>query len=526
MTKGYICLVLHAHLPFVRHPQDPHRLEENWYYQAVSESFLPLLRMLRTLREDGIPLKLALSVSPTLCAMMGDELLQDRFEQYLRNQILLGEKEVKRADDAAQRELAAGYLENYRKSLGEYTEHYKGSLIRGLRELKKAGDLEIITTGASYSFMPLFESYPQANRAQIEAAVISHYRYFDDSPRGFWLPECGYYPGLECFLKREGFNYFFTSSNGFLNADVKPPYGVYTPVKTPCGIHAFGLDAAAMRDVTASPGGYLTDFSYRDFQRDIAFERNEAYLGYFVYKPGIRVNTGYKYYAKRTDEGGARLYDPRMAAKKASDHGENFLYKRLLQAERLQPLMNRPPLSVCVFDAGLFGRWWFEGPLWLESVIRRLHGREDLQLITPGEYLKLYPENPVSVPDFSSWGNMGYAQVWLNGSNHWIYRHLHKAIERLTEMVEKYPHESGLKEWVLNQAAREVILSQASDWPFIMQEGFAVPYAEQRVREHLYNFNRIYEDLCRNTVDTEWLTRLEKQNNCFPDLNYRIFKRH
>jgi 1,4-alpha-glucan branching enzyme len=93
----------------------------------------------------------------------------------------------------------------------------------------------------------------------------------------------------------------------------------------------------------------------------------------------------------------------------------------------------------------------------------------------------------------------------------------------MTELVYRYPNESGLKLRVLNQAAREVLLSMASDWPFIMKTGTTVPYAVKRIREHIHNFNYIYDNLRRNTVDTGWLTRIERKNNVFPDLDYTIF---
>jgi 1,4-alpha-glucan branching enzyme len=144
-------------------------------------------------------------------------------------------------------------------------------------------------------------------------------------------------------------------------------------------------------------------------------------------------------------------------------------------------------------------------------------------MVTPSDYLEMHPENQAAVPSFSSWGTKGYSEVWLNGKNDWVYRHTHMAIERMQELARRFPNEAGLKERVLNQAAREVLLSQASDWPFIMKIGTTVPYAVKRVKEHICNFNLIYENLCKNTVNTEWLTGIEKKNNLFPDIDYRIF---
>ena len=141
------------------------------------------------------------------------------------------------------------------------------------------------------------------------------------------------------------------------------------------------------------------------------------------------------------------------------------------------------------------------------------------------DYLAAYPENQTTQPAFASWGDKGYGQVWLDGSNDWIYRHTHKLIERMQELVERFPDEKGLKERTLNQAAREVLLSQASDWPFIMKAGTMVPYARKSIKTHIHNFNYIYDSLSRNTIKTEWLTRLEKKDNIFPFLDYRIFKK-
>ncbi len=526
MSKGYICLVLHAHLPFVRHPKYEHVLEENWLYEAITETYLPLLRVFQSLIDDEIPIRITFSVSPTLAAMLSDELLQERFIQFLDSQIELGEKEIVRlADEPEAKKLAESYLINYRLNKEDFVEKYKGQLGKVLKEMQKEGELEIITTSATHCFLPLFKEYPRAVEAQIETAVLSHSRSFGEAPKGMWLPECGFYPGLERYLKNNNLEYFFTASNGILHSSRKAKYGVYAPLRCPDGIHAFGIDLKTNREVSSGIDGYPTDYSYRDFKQDVGFELEEEYLGPFIYANEVRGHTGYKYYSKKMDGSESRLYKPEIAAAKAEEHADNFIYKQLKRVNKLSAAMDRPPVTVCAFDVEMFGRWWFEGPNWLESVLRKIHANNSLEMITPVTYLERHNDNQISIPGFSSWGNNGYAQVWLNSKNDWIYRHLHKAIERLQELVKRYPDESGLKEWVLNQAAREVLLSQASDWPFIMKMGPTVPYAVQRVREHLHNFTKIYENLCQNTVNTEWVTRIEKKNNLFPDLDYRVFKK-
>jgi 1,4-alpha-glucan branching enzyme len=57
MAIGYVALVLHAHLPFVRHPESDYVLEEEWLYEAITETYIPLLRVLKDSSKMGLILK-------------------------------------------------------------------------------------------------------------------------------------------------------------------------------------------------------------------------------------------------------------------------------------------------------------------------------------------------------------------------------------------------------------------------------------------------------------------------------------
>ncbi len=518
--------MLHAHLPFVRHPEYESFLEEDWLYEAISETYLPFLRMCNRLVEDGVSFRFTVSVSPTLSAMLSDQLLQNRYIRHLEKLIELGEKEIERTkDDPELQELAKMYKRMFEQNLYDFTGVYRKKILWGFKTLEKEGYLEIITTSATHSFLPLYQQHPESVEAQVQTAVIDHGRKFGKKPVGFWLPEFGFYPGIEKLLKKNDISYFFTAAHGILFADKKPPYGVYAPLRCNGGIHAFGRDYPTSDAVWSEDRGYPSDVDYREFYRDIGYDLPLSYIRPYIHEPEVRVCTGYKYYSITGETEEKRPYDRDKALKKIEEHAENFIYNRRKQLQKFEGKMDRVPYIVAPFDAELFGHWWFEGVDWLEAVVRRIDASNDLDLMTPSEYLELYPSNQEGVPSFSSWGNKGYAEVWLSGENDWIYRHIHKTIERMTELVDRYPDESGLKQRVLNQAAREVMLAMASDWPFIMNTGTTVPYAERRVKEHLYNFNYIYERLCRNTVDTEWLTTIEKKHNLFPDIDYRVFKR-
>jgi len=185
--------------------------------------------------------------------------------------------------------------------------------------------------------------------------------------------------------------------------------------------------------------------------------------------------------------------------------------------------MDRKPILVAPYDAELFGHWWFEGPLWLDALLRKIaHNGGTLSPITPSEYLKEYPTNQVVYPSPSSWGYKGYNEYWIEGSNDWIYRHLHLAGKRMTQLADRFlsgGRKNPLIQRALNQAGRELLLAQASDWPFIMKSGTTVPYAKRRIKNHLNRFSRIYRDLLGGTIDEHWLNQIEQKDNIFPNIN-------
>lgn len=528
MKKAQIALVLNAHLPFVRHPEYPVFLEERWLFEAISETYLPLLRVFHKLEEDGIPFRLTMSFSPTLVSMLTDSLLQERYRRFLDLQLELAEKELVRTEnDPVQFKVAKQYRLLYKHNQGDFNEVYQGNILRGFSYFQKKGFLEIITTAATHAFLPLYQSYPETVSAQIQTAVEVHNRYFSRMPRGIWIPECAYYPGLEQVLKRHKIDYFFVATHGVLYSKDFPRYGIFAPVSLSNGVLAFPRDMSSSNAVWSNDQGYPTDPVYRDFYRDIGFDLDTHYLEPYTQGTEARVSTGFKYHAVTGKDVEKKLYDPDKAAVKVQEHAENFLYNRLQHAEKLLDLgMDRSPLIVSPFNAELFGHWWFEGVQWIDAVFRKAASRPEIGFVSPSDITLDYQDFQQSEISFSSWGSGGYAEVWLDGTNDWIYRHTHKLIDRMMELVDRFPDVQGRKERALNQAAREVLLSQASDWPLIIKIGTASEYAQRRVKEHIANFTKIYESLSSNTMDTEWLTSLEKRNNIFPNLDYRIFKKN
>lgn len=518
---GYLALVLHWHLPYVRHPEHPRFLEEDWFFEALSETYIPLLNLLERLHREGVPCRITLSISPTLAEMLRDELLQSRYLAFLERMIELAGREIGRTKGEPRlNRLAEMYLERYRSCRRVFQERYSCNLLDGLIHLERAGVVDLICSAATHCFLPVFQVVPQAIKAQVEVAVQSHIRNFGSYPKGFWLPECGYYPGVEEFLKAQRLPYFFVESHGILYADERPRNGVYAPLYCPNMVAAFGRDPESTAAVWSARDGYPGDPVYRDFYRDIGYDLPLGYLKDFLPAEGIRVSTGIKYHAITGPGDEKRLYNPKAAAKKLKVDAEHFVSQRIDQCTRLSALMDQPPLIVCPFDAELFGHWWFEGPQWLEAVLRGIASVSSVRLITPGQYLEEVPSQQVAQPCFSSWGNKGYAEVWLEGSNDWMYRHLHQQAIRMSELAMRFPKEKGMRKRALDQALREMLLAEASDWAFIMKTGTTVPYALRRSREHIYNFNRIYESLMSGGLQREWFLGVEERNNVFRKIDY------
>jgi 1,4-alpha-glucan branching enzyme len=122
----------------------------------------------------------------------------------------------------------------------------------------------------------------------------------------------------------------------------------------------------------------------------------------------------------------------------------------------------------------------------------------------------------------SSWGYRGYNEVWLNDSNQWIYPRLHRAAATMEMMARRNPAKD-LEKRALNQAARELLLAQASDWPFMISNGSTAPYAQARLESHLHRFDKLAEEIQNATIDRDGLEKIEEQDNIFETIDYRSF---
>ncbi len=533
--NGYLCLVLHAHLPFVRHPEHDDFLEEDWLFEAISETYLPLLELCERLLEEEIPYRLTLSITPTLAAMLEDPLLRERYVRHVARLCELCELEVDRTRWLPEfHGLALRYRDLYNRCRDAYVNRHRCDLLAAFARLQEAGAVEIITCGATHGFLPLMLRNRNLWRAQVLTAASEHERHFGRKPRGIWLPECGFDPGVDEILREAGIDFFFMDAHGIQNAVPKPKFGVYAPIRTSSGVAALGRDLAASRQVWCAWLGYPGDVSYREFYRDVGWDLEYEYLKPFLHAAGGRTNLGIKYYriTGATAEKEPYAFEPARA--KADEHAAHFLASRVEQAaavgSSLGKALDRPPLIVAPYDAELFGHWWFEGPQWLEFLLRRAAGcgsggGSKIETITPAEYLDRHPRLQVATPSYSSWGLRGYAEHWLDQSNDWIYPLLHRAGEEMIELANRFAERSGdsRRNRALAQAARELLLAQSSDWAFILKAGTVVEYATRRSRDHIAAFDRLRAGILSGEIEEEFLAELEMRNNLFPKVDFRVF---
>ncbi|SJZ51921.1 glycoside hydrolase family 57 protein [Selenihalanaerobacter shriftii] len=530
-VKGYLSLVLHAHLPFVRHPDYEDFLEERWLYEAITETYIPLIEHFEQLHRDGINYKLTMSLSPSLISMLTDSLLQERYIKYINNLIELASKEITRTKDYEQiNQTAKIYLNKFQCAKEIFVNKYNRNLVNAFKKFQDLGYLDIITCGATHGYLPLMKEYPEAVRAQIEFAIDNHKQHLGEAPAGIWLPECAYYPGLDKILELYEIRFFILDTHGILYATPRPKYGVFAPIYTPSGVAAFGRDRKSAKQVWSAQKGYPGDYNYREYYRDIGFDLPLDYIKSYISDEKIRTNTGIKYYKITGDNcelQDKEPYDYKIAREKAANHAEDFIFNRIKQIEDLSNLMDREPLILAPYDAELFGHWWYEGPDFLNFLIKKITNEQEvIELISPIEYLKMYPKNQVCQPPMCSWGANGYNDVWLDSSNDWIYRHLHQAVEKMVELATDYINPNKLTKRALNQAARELLLAQSSDWAFIMKTGTMVEYAIKRTKAHIHRFFNIYNQLKLKEIDEEWLSELEKKDNIFSNINYQVYSKH
>ncbi|MEM4729970.1 MAG: 1,4-alpha-glucan branching protein domain-containing protein [Thermoplasmata archaeon] len=543
MSAGTLSFVLHAHIPYVR-KAGVWPFGEEWLFEVMASSYIPVLRALEALPKPRKPL-LTLSLTPVLVEQLCDGYMKQRFEQYLYHRIDLCAKDVDRHRDRPERRaLAQMYEARYHSTLVDFRDRMGRDLVGEFRKLEEEGRVELMTSAATHAYLPLLGT-ESAIRAQIRAGTEAHRRAFGKKPEGIWLPECGYRPagtwrepgsgrevqrpGLESFLAEEGIRYFIVDHHTIEGGRAGGVYWERFPFlarprgpdgsveRAPSGRSTFrpyivgsggtpvavlGRNERTGLQVWSADWGYPGDGWYREFHK------RDSVSGLQYWRVTDR---------QSRDLGTKLLYEPDKVGPRLEDHSAHFagLAASLLKEHAGEGA----PVIVAPYDLELFGHWWYEGVRWLTMVLERLPAA-GVEPLSCGAYLSEHPPSEeISLPE-SSWGAGGDHRVWLNPDTEWMWREIHQAERWMEEAARRHSGDPSKRE-LLAQAARELMLLEASDWEFLVSTFQAREYAVERFKGHLERFAALraaVED--RGQAD---LDRLRDMDNIFPWLEPGLY---
>ena len=554
MKFGGFTFVLHSHLPYCRNAgRWPHG--EEWIHEAASETYIPLLDALYDLKQEGCSFKLTLGITPVLVEQLADPLVIDHLVEFIEDKIHRAKGDVERFDKAGEGHLlylANFYLDYYKRVLTSFNERFARSLVPAFKQLQDDGYLELTTSAATHAYLPLLER-DSSIYGQLQTGKTSYRRHFGVDPSSVWLPECGYRPayyvdgssksyvkpGLESFLAQLGLTCFFAETHtveggepvGKAREEVIGPYGsisrrylvplpqsseptqrtTYLPywVRTP-EVAVIGRDNRTSMQVWSAEWGYPGDFNYREFHK------KDGISGFQYWKiTGARVDLAYKEY-----------YDPYWAAQRVAEHSSHYAHLVEEVISNFYQETGKFGIISAAYDTELFGHWWFEGVEWLKQVLRHLSKVELVELTTASEFIKNHPPEDVLALPESSWGLGGGHFTWQNADTDWLWPIIGVASLKMEELVARYPEADGGMRKILNQAARELVLLQSSDWPFLITTGQARQYAENRFLEHVNRFQQLAGIADSGHADKAALTlcnQIWELDKIFPDIDYRSF---
>jgi len=495
-TKGYLAIVLHAHLPFVRHPEHARAMEERWLFEALAECYLPLLGAFDRLHRGAVPFAVTMSLTPPLASMLRDDLLRRRFHEYLERIERLADKETTRLrDDERFRPIAQFYVEHL-VEVRRTWDRIRGDVVGALVGHADAQEIDLISCSATHAYLPGLLATRRALRAQLRVGMRAFEHLTGRRPQGIWLPECAYSPEFDAEIAQAGFRYTVLDSHGVSFARPRPPFGVSAPIASNAGVVFFARDPESSKQVWSRHEGYPGDVYYRDFYRDVGFDLPVEYLGDEVGPFGARTMTGLKYHRITGTTDDKAPYQPGVALERASEHAGNFLQNRIAQVRHVTGELPVPPIVVAPYDAELFGHWWFEGPSFLEGFFRQLHkvrlaGEDALEAVTLRGYLDRHPVIMRAMPAASSWGAGGYGEVWVGPESSKVWRHVHHAGRYVAWILDRHRSADGAKGRALDQMIRELLLLQSSDWGFIITNKTVAPYAWARIRAHVHRLRHL-----------------------------------
>lgn len=554
---GSFCLVLHGHLPYVlRHGTWPHG--EDWLYEAACETYLPLLAMIDECLYLNAQPRIAIGLTPVLLEQLAHEVFKTGFEKYLADRI-----ERAQADRAEFEKMGDGHLAylatRWEQWFGERLAQFQAmgrDIPTAFAQRALAGHIDILTSNATHAYMPLLLE-DSSIRAQVRAGVASSERILGFKPKGFWLPECAYRPagpwsppiswgnrdnriGVEHMVADEGISHFFVESHLIEGCrseqvfndgqwwkvnweeakkyasrgwrSVHEPHGVNSDGTGLSRAAAFGRDQKVCEQVWSGTIGYPAAGEYLEFHKKWGPRRGLRY---------------WKVTGKGVDLGDKSLYYPDDLDAKIHQHASHFCDMVRSRLGDYRSNTGRHGMVTACFDAELFGHWWFEGPRFLRDVLLNLNADPQVNVTTPSAYLEEHPLDKVAALPEGSWGEEGDHRVWTNEQVNWMWEIEYRCEGIFGKMTFNLPwRENDKVRELLEKAGRELLLMQASDWPFIIRRGQAVDYGIKRFMQHVSRFEclvDIAEKVAANSAYLGSLTEVERFEIQDADIHDVIF---
>ena len=539
MHEKNLVLVLTTNQDYIRHTGEEEQkfaAELNYFFNSISDTYLPLLRMFENLERDNVNFSLSLVISPSSCTLLEDPVVQKQYLEWLDKKIELGKKEIERCSGNVL------LLNNAKFTFEKYMEdkiqflNLNQRVLKKIREYQKKGYVEILATCATPIFMPFYADQEEILNAQVETGLNAYKCFFNEIPDGFWLPELGYASGIEKILCSYGLSYTILDTRSLLFSEIEPLNGIFTPARFENSLACFGRCYKCDEEIF-SEHGYASNSVYKNRLKDIAYIRSQSELEPCICKNGKRFDTGYSYWnnsSKSVDALGkfvtdsSSIYDIEKAFNQCKTDAEDFVCKKMHVLQEAEKNLSAEQYLnlVCTIDLDKLRYKWSEGINFLENVFRCGSWQQLNFSQCKKQVGNVYSLQKIK-PYYGSMSGEGYGENLLSHKNSWMMRYIQKASERMVDLAERFSTDNSLKARLLNLGAKELMLCQSSQWAKFIDENIFADYAEYRFKQGIKDFTSVFDALGSNTVSTEWLTNLENKHLIFPWMNYRIFcKKH
>lgn len=535
---GSLAIVLHSHLPYVLyHGTWPHGM--SWLNEAAAETYIPLLEVLNRLKEEGYTPHLTVGLSPVLVDQLASNDFISGFYNYLEERLAASKDDRDHFIETGMdhRAYLAEWWETHYSRIIEYFEtSCNKNIVGSFRKLQDDGTIEIITCAATHGYLPLLGT-DKAVHNQIRIGKSVYRTHFGRNPRGFWLPECAYRPryvwkapagdyepieraGVEEFLAEEDIDYFIVDSHLLTGGEARGVYverfealkmlwqqfkDQYKPTKDFKGsaYEFFLVDSSAKKPVA---------FFVRDPETGLLVWSGEhGYPGdgwylEFHKKHWPSGNRYWRVTGAKADLADKLDYEPDKVEARLNENASHF--KEKTKELLITASEKRKPAIVCApFDTELFGHWWFEGPIWLERVLRWVEDDPEISLTTCSDFLKAYPPKAAFKLPEGSWGQGGGHWIWLNEWTVWTWEHIYDCEQQYSDLVKRVlASNNELAIEVTTQALRELLLLESSDWQFLISTWSARDYAEGRIALHFERFKRLTQ-FCEEILKGQSLSK-------------------